>query len=92
MFHSGQFSPKGWNRNRFSDPKVDELLDKARSSQDREERKAMYGEVQDILAESASWVPIYNTKEILIMSAKVKDFVPDPLEYLLPLQPDWIDN
>lgn len=92
MFHSGQFSPKGWNRNRFSDPKVDELLDKARSSQNREERKAMYGEVQDILAASASWVPIYNTKEILIMNAKVKDFVPDPLEYLLPLQPVWIDN
>ena len=52
----------------------------------------MYGEIQDILAESASWVPIYNTKEILIMNAKVKDFVPDPLEYLLPLQPVWIDK
>ena len=46
MFHSGQFSPNGWNRNRFKNDRVDELLDKARSSQDREARKAMYAEVQ----------------------------------------------
>ena len=92
MFHSRQFSPDGWNRNRFQDAKVDELLDKARSSQDRQARKAMYGEIQDILAGSASWIPIYNTKEILVMSNKVKDFTPDPLEYLLPLQPVWLDK
>ncbi len=92
MFHSGQFSPNGWNRNRFANDRVDELLDKARSSQDREARKAMYGEVQDILGQSALWIPVYNTKEILVMNKKVKDFVPDPLEYLLPLQPVWLDQ
>jgi len=90
MFHSSQFSPKGWNRNRYEDPEVDRLLDKARSSQDREERKALYAKVQDMLADAALWVPIYNTKEILVMNKKVKDFVPDPLEYLLPLKPVWI--
>ena len=90
MFHSSQFSPKGWNRNRYENPEVDKILDKARSSQDREERKALYAKVQDILADAALWVPIYNTKEILVMNKKVKDFVPDPLEYLLPLKPVWI--
>lgn len=92
MFHSGQFSPTGWNRNRFKNATVDGLLDKARSSQNRTERKALYGQAQDILAESASWIPIYNTKEILIMNKKVKDFMPDSLEYLLPLQPVWLDK
>lgn len=92
MFHSSQFSPDGWNRNRYKDAKVDELLDKARSSQDREERKAMYGQVQDALGEAALWIPVYNTKETLIMNNKVKDFTPDPLEYILTLKPVWIDK
>lgn len=92
MFHSSQFSPAGWNRNRFKNGRVDELLDKARSSQDREARKEMYAEIQDILGENALWIPIYNTKEILIMKNEVKDFTPDPLEYLLPVRSVWLDR
>jgi peptide/nickel transport system substrate-binding protein len=71
---------------------VDELLDKARSSQDREERKALYAQIQDTLAESAAWIPIYNTKEIMVINNKVQGFEPDPLEYLLPLQSVWMEK
>ncbi len=86
MFHSSQFSPKGWNNNRFSDARADELLDQARSSQDRAKRLKDYAEVQDILAESATWIPIYNTKEIFVLNKKVKGFVPNPSEYLFLLK------
>lgn len=86
MFHSSQFSPDGWNNDRFSNSRVDELLDLARSSQDREERIEAYAEVQDIIADSATWIPIYNTKEIFIHSDRVKGFVPNPSEYLLLLK------
>jgi len=92
MFHSSMFSPKGWNRNRYRNPTVDKLLDEARSSQAREERKAKYARVQDILAEAAAWIPIYNTKEIFVLNKKVKGFEPDPLEYLLPLKSVWIEE
>ena len=60
--------PKGWNTNRYRNPTVDKLLDQARSSQDREERKALYAQIQDTLAESAAWIPIYNTKEIMVIA------------------------
>jgi peptide/nickel transport system substrate-binding protein len=86
MFHSSQFSPKGWNNNRFKDARVDTLLDTARSSQDRAERLASYHEAQDIIAESATWIPIYNTKEIFVLNSKVQGFEPNPSEYLLPLK------
>jgi len=92
MFHSGQFSPKGWNRNRYKNPEVDKLLDEARSSQDRAQRKELYAKAQDILADSASWIPIYNTKEIFVLNKAVKGFEPDPLEYLLPLKSVWLDR
>jgi len=92
MFHSDQFSPKGWNRNRYVNPEVDKLLDEARSSQNREERKARYAKIQDILADMALWIPIYNSKEILVINKKVKGLMPDPLEYILPLKPVWIEK
>lgn len=86
MFHSSQFSPKGWNNDRFKDERVDRLLDRARSSQDRAERAKCYDEAQEIIAESATWIPIYNTKEIFVLNDRVKGFVPNPSEYLLLLK------
>ena len=86
MFHSSQFSPKGWNNNRFKDDRVDVLLDSARSSQNREERVSQYHEAQDIIAESATWIPVYNTKEIFVLNSKVQGFEANPSEYLMPLK------
>ncbi|MDD9304178.1 MAG: hypothetical protein HUK40_18250 [Desulfobacter sp.] len=86
MFHSSQFSPKGWNNDRFKDARVDELLVKARSSQDRAKRALYYDEAQEIIAQSATWIPVYNTKEIFVLNNRVKGFVPNPSEYLLPLK------
>ncbi len=91
MFHSSQFSPKGWNNDRFKDARVDELLDKARSSQDRAERLKLYDEAQEIIAQSATWIPVYNTKEIFVLNSRVKGFEPNPSEYLLLLKDVSVD-
>jgi len=91
MFHSSQFSPKGWNNNRFKDARVDELLDRARSSQDRVDRQTSYYEAQDIIGESATWIPVYNTKEIFVLNKRVKGFVPNPSEYLMLLKDVWVE-
>ncbi len=92
MFHSGQMLPKGWNFNRFRNATVDKLLDEARSILDQAKRKTDYAQVQDILAEQAPWIPIYNTKEIYVLNKKVKGFVPDPLEYQLTLSGVWLEK
>jgi peptide/nickel transport system substrate-binding protein len=92
MFHSGQMLPKGWNFNRFRNSAVDKLLDEARSTLEREKRKTNYDKVQDILAEQAPWIPIYNTKETFVLNKKVKGFVPDALEYQLTLSGVWLEQ
>ena len=46
------------NRAFYDNPKVDELLTKARNSNDQNERKALYNEVQIIAQEE---VPLYIT-------------------------------
>ena len=87
-----QLTPTGWNRTRYANPKVDQLLEAARRSLNQSEREKLYGEVQDILAKDTLWIPVYNTKEIVITRANVKGYVIHPVEYNLGLWKTWIDK
>lgn len=69
LFHSTQHGAPG-NRSFYSNPKVDELLDRARVSVDEEERKSLYKEVQNILQEDLT---IYALAYPKINLAKNKD-------------------
>ena len=50
-YGSGSFPPKGGNRGRYSNPKVDALLAEAAASTDQTTRQKDYVQVQQILAE-----------------------------------------
>ena len=57
LLHTSCFGGAG-NRAFYDNPKVDELLTKARNSNDQDERKALYNQVQIIVQEE---VPLYIT-------------------------------
>ena len=69
LFHSTQHGAPG-NRSFYSNPKVDELLDRARVSVDEKERNSLYKEVQNILQEDLA---IYALAYPKINLAKNKD-------------------
>jgi peptide/nickel transport system substrate-binding protein len=92
LFHSKQVPPTGWNTSRYANPKVDTLVEQARRSMSQPEREKLYGEVQDIVEKEMVWIPIYNTKEIVVTRAAVKGFVVHPVEYNLGLWKTWIDK
>ena len=46
----------------------------------------------DILAKDPVWIPIYNTKEIIVTRAAVKGFTIHPVEYNLELWKAWLDR
>jgi ABC-type transport system substrate-binding protein len=92
QYHSTQMVPAGWNRNGYENPKVDQLLEAGRRSLNQTEREKVYGEVQDILAKETLWIPVYNTKEIVITRSNVKGYVIHPVEYNLGLWKTWIDK
>ncbi len=92
QYHSTQLTPTGWNRTGYANPKVDQLLETGRRSLNQGEREKVYAEVQDILAKDTLWVPVYNTKEIIITRASVKGFVIHPVEYNLGLWKTWVDK
>ena len=71
---------------------MDALVEEARRSQDQTARARMYAEVQDILAKEPVWIPIYNTKEIMVTGKYVMGFVPHPVEYNLDLMKVWLDK
>lgn len=74
LFHSSQQGAPG-NRSYYSNPKIDELLDKARVSVDEAERTKLYKEVQEILQEDLPIYPLVYPKINLAKNKNLKGFV-----------------
>ena len=58
LFSSSTHGGAG-NRSFYTSPQVDEMLNAARTSTNQEERRALYGELQNVLQEELPIVPIY---------------------------------
>lgn len=75
LFHSKGFA----NSTGYSNPRVDELLDRAASIYDPEQRKPLYYEVQRLIVDDAPYVFLDYTTEFAVMSRKVQNWgwIPD---------------
>ena len=67
------------NDGKYSNPKVDQLLDRARAVTDVAERKALYAEMWTILGQDLPIIYLWNRKNVLGLSKRVEGFraVPD---------------
>lgn len=70
----------GFNSGYYSNPRVDELLDEARTSTDQARRAELYKEMQEIVYEDAPWVFVANWKQNAVTTSGVGNF---------ELQPDF---
>ena len=57
------------------------VLEKARSTTDKDERKALYVEAQQIFHKDVPWVPLAHAKQILVINKKVKNLKLQPLNW-----------
>ncbi|SFN63727.1 peptide/nickel transport system substrate-binding protein [Cohaesibacter marisflavi] len=73
----------GFNSGYYSNPKVDELLESARTSTSQEERAKLYKEMQQIVHEDAPWVFVANWKQNAVTSAAVENFKLQPSFFLM---------
>jgi peptide/nickel transport system substrate-binding protein len=92
LFRSDQVPPKGWNLHRYFNPEYDKLVDQARFSMNPREREELYARAQELLARDIMAIPIYVTKEIAVMRAYVKGFVPHPIEYNQGFHYVWLQK
>lgn len=76
-------SEGGFNSGYYSNPEVDELLEKARVSTSQEERAELYKEMQVIVQEDAPWVFVANWKQNAVTSDAVENFQLEPSFFLL---------
>ncbi|MBS8225342.1 ABC transporter substrate-binding protein [Vannielia litorea] len=75
----------GFNSGYYSNPKVDELLESARTAIDQDERAALYKKMQAIVQEDAPWVFVANWKQNAVTSDRVENFTLEP-SFLLQLE------
>jgi len=78
IFHSSSVPPNGDNRGHYSNPQVDQLLEKGRAAMDATERKQIYGEVQRILADDLPSIPLWWWKNVVVKTPSLQGFVPYP--------------
>jgi peptide/nickel transport system substrate-binding protein len=76
-YSSGAFPPKGANRGRYSNPRVDSLLTAAAKETDQKKRRAEYVEVQKILAEDLPGIPLWYPNNEVIHSTRIDGVKPE---------------
>lgn len=66
VFHTKQAPPTGFNRGRYSNPEVDDLLDAAGEEQDPARRLALFSEVQRIIATDVPYVSLWYKTNVAV--------------------------
>lgn len=73
-------SDGGSNSGRYSNPELDSLLASGRETFDHEARKAIYAQVQAIVAEDAALIPVFHVSQVNVGSAELSGYAVHPTE------------
>jgi peptide/nickel transport system substrate-binding protein len=77
-FHSRGVSPKGYNRGRYVNPEVDQLLDYARQEPNQEKRCTAYSRIQKILAEDLPYISLWYMDTVCVYSRRLSEIELSP--------------
>lgn len=77
---------------KFNDAKVDELLERGRTTTDFEARKGIYRELQIRIAEQVPFLFLTYPEVFAVMKADVKDFALLPSQSIVSLRETWLDR
>jgi peptide/nickel transport system substrate-binding protein len=75
-YGSESFPPKGGNRGRYSNPRLDSLLKEAAGASDQSARRKDYVEIQQILAEDLPGIPLWYPDNEVVHSRRVNGVLP----------------
>lgn len=78
VFHSSKFPPHGANRTFYSNPRLDTLIDKARSELDQNARKQLYAEIQMIVAQDVPYINLWYLDNVVVHSKRVTGIALNP--------------
>jgi peptide/nickel transport system substrate-binding protein len=78
IWHSSMIGPDELNHVSYKNPRVDALLEAGRRTFSEERRKAIYGELQEIMAEEQPVVFLYVPDALPVVSSRVHGIEPAP--------------
>lgn len=78
IWHSSKTGPDQLNHVSYSNPEVDRLLEQGRRTFNQERRKAIYGELQRVLAEDQPVVFLYVPEALTAVSSRIQGIEPAP--------------
>jgi peptide/nickel transport system substrate-binding protein len=76
-YASSSFPPRGANRGRYSNPRVDALLTSAAGETDQQKRRVDYIEVQKILANDLPGIPLWYPNNEVVHSRRIEGVKPE---------------
>jgi peptide/nickel transport system substrate-binding protein len=79
VFHSSQQPPVGLNRVHYVNAEVDRLIDAAAASQVEEERKALYGRAQRIIAADVPYLPLWYRTNVAVFQPDIEGVSLSPI-------------
>lgn len=71
QFSCSHIPPNGYNKSRICDPRLDKLMIAARSTYDVARRKALYVQIQRILAQDMPLILIYQRRELNAFNSRL---------------------
>lgn len=74
IFHSASVPPAGANRGRYRNAALDDLLDASRRELDEEKRRAIFSEIQKIIAADCVYVSLWHPDDIYALSDRYEGF------------------
>ncbi len=86
IYHSSSAPPNGDNRGRYANPVLDALLERGRRTVDIDQRRAIYSEVQKIVASELPYIPLWWVKNVVVQQPALRGFVPYPDGDLISLK------
>ena len=88
-YRSDAVPPRYYNYSWYSNPEVDKLTEQARSVPTLEERNKIYAQVQKIVVEDASWLILFDVKQISVMKDDVQGVYLEPAGNNFPAKYAW---
>jgi peptide/nickel transport system substrate-binding protein len=85
-YHSSGTSTTAYGANRWSNTRVDELIEKARTIDDPASRKVMYDEVQSIVVDECPVLYLNYYVNLDVMTNKIQGYRSHPNEYSYHLE------
>ncbi len=74
VFHSESIPPKGANRGRYNNTLVDELLEKAESATDTDQRAKYYQQLQRQLLQDLPYVPLWYEEHFIAANSNISGY------------------